>query len=420
MAERKINIRKAAAVIAGALLIIIAAAVAYLSLVPIDLTPHLPRVKEMMEKRVAGQVEIERLVVKALPSPDITAEGVSTTMEGGPIFSARRVRVRVSLLPLIIGHVVLEDIELDGANIFLSRDENGVVNVLEFLKASREVRERNGSRRSLAVKLMNITDTQVEITDRLPEEPVEFEITGIKGIIKMTGEGLVMEAGARLAPDTRFTFSGKETREGMKGEGSLRGLRLERFSPYLREAFKGASMEGAVDFDFTYSGKKDKKLEGTLTYGSLSIDLPEILTRPLASKAGSAKVSLAPDGRGLALAINDINLDLGGFGVKGEFSLSGARGERAFALELATTPVPLGDAARLVRAEALPQAYAEKLASVEPLKGTVAIRKLSASGPVKPSGKPMESLAIGLDAAIEDASFNYRGLKKPFEDISAS
>ncbi|MFQ5735792.1 MAG: AsmA-like C-terminal domain-containing protein [Thermodesulfobacteriota bacterium] len=413
--------RRAAVVIAGAFALLIAGAAIYLSLVPIDLTPHLPRIKAMIEQRVAGQVQMERMVVKALPHPEVRIEGLGTAMGGAPIFDARLVRLKVSLLPLVIGHVVIEDLELDGARIFIDRDRLGEVNVLKFLKSSREKLAKRRRLLSVSVRLMNIRDTRMEITDRMPEEPVELEVTGIKGLIARTGEGIVMEADARLAPDTVFTFSGKETRDGMQGQGSLRRLRLERFSPYLSGGLEGASVRGTVDFDFTYGGRAQGEVQGTLRYGSLEVSLPGVLKTPLTSDAGSAVVRLAPEGREARLSCEDIAIDMGTFTVAGRFSLTGPKGGKAFSLGLSATPVEMADLMELAPVKALSGAYAERAASVTPVGGTVVLKDFSFSGPVKGAGEALKGLhGVSLDVALKGVGLRYKGLDRPFEGISAS
>lgn len=397
-----------------------AGAFAYLSIVPIDLTPHLPRIKAMIEERVAGRVDAGRLVIKVLPSPEVRVEGLETTLDGKPILGVRSAHVKVSLLPLITGRVVLEEFDLEGANIFIDRTADGKVNVLEFLKATEEILKKKKRWFSFSVRYMDIADTQLEITDRLPDKPVKLEITGVKGLIKKTDRGLVMEARASLAPGTEFTFRGEETLEGMKGAGSLRALDLERFSPYAARGFKGGYMKGTVDFDFTYGGKKEKELNGALSYSSVAVSLPGLMEKPIESRAGSAAVTLWPEKEGLSLAFDDINLDLGAFAVYGKLKLDGPPDRKSVSLGLSTTPMPLAALRGLVPMKALPEKAATTTAAIKPLNGTLTIKNLSVSGPV--DGLKGTGLlgSLSMDAALANAKFLYGEFNRPFEDVNAS
>lgn len=416
--KRKSGGRKAAAIVAVAIVLMMAGAIAYLSIVTIDLTPHLPRIIEAVERRVAGEIEVERLTIKFLPSPDIRIDGIETRMDGKRIFGARFAHLRLSLLPLVIGHINIKDIELEGAGVYIKRDADGLVNLNEFVRISREKMRKRLKLFSFSFKLMDITDTHVEISDRKTEEPVDFDITDIKGIIRATAEGVALEANAHLAPDTSLNFSGKVTSEGAEGTGILKSLRLERFAPYLREKSPGASITGTLDLDFVYTGTKVKEFKGTLTYDSLSLAMPELLAEKLSSKNGTAQVRLLPDtADGPELTISGINLDLGSFTLHGLFKLGGKRGERLYTLELSTTPVPFKDLMALAS-----PAYAGRIGEVKPLGGSVTIDKFLITRPLVKTGDSRQDRFQGIElaASLDALSLGYPGLKKPVEDVSAS
>lgn len=410
--------RKAAAIAALALVLIMAGAAVYLSKVTIDLTPHLPRILGMVEERVAGEMEIERLTIKVLPSPDIRIHGIESRMDGKRIFGARFVHLRVSLLPLVIGHVNIKDIELEEAGVYIERNAEGTVNLNEFARVSREKMAKRLKLFSFSFKLMDITNTHVEISDRMMDEPVDFDITDIKGIIRATDEGIVLEANAHLAPDTHLSFSGRETSDGAEGSGSLKSLRLERFGPYLRQKSPGASITGTLDLDFVYTGTKVKEFKGTLSYDSLSLAVPRLLSEKLASRNGTAHVRLLPDtANGAELTISGINLDLGSFALLGRFTLGGERGDMSYALELSTTPVPLKELMALAS-----PGLAGRAGEVKPLGGSVTIDKLLIARQLGEAGKGRQDRLQGieLNASLDAVSLGHPALKKPVEEVSAS
>ncbi len=413
--------RKAVLAVIGVFAVVTAAAVVYLWTVPIDLTPHLPRIKTMIEARVAGKVEMKRLVVKALPAPDILIEGLSTTMNGKPIFVARRVHVKVSAWPLLAGHVVLEDIELDGADVFVDRDKTGTVNVLEFLKENKKIRESRKHKFSFALAAMDIKDTRVEITDRQPPTPVSFNVDGIKGLIKDTPRGVIMEGRARLAPDTDFTFSANEAHGELKGAGSLKRLRLERFSPYVAQSFKGGSVTGTADLEFTYTGGGAKVLDGTLKYDSVAVSVPELISRPVTSRMGSVSISIHPaqGGTGLALEGSDMVLDADKFAVMGGFRLSSEGDKTGLDLDLSTTPMDITYIKEYVPKGVFKGETADRAMAVQPIEGTITVKSLRAFVPL--GGEHGKTMLDGLTAraALEGSSFAYPGLSMPVRDVSA-
>ena len=416
--KRRTGGRKTAAIVAGALVLMMAGAIAYLSVVTIDLTPHLPRIIEAVEQRVAGKMEVEGLTVKFLPSPDIRINGIESRMEGKQIFGARFVHLRVSLLPLVIGHVNIKEIELEEAAVYIERDADGLVNLNEFIRVSREKRKKRRKLFSFSFKLMNITGTHVEISDRKPGEPVDFDITDIKGIIRATAEGVALEANAHLAPDTSLSFSGKVTSAGAEGSGSLKSLRLERFGPYLREKSPGAALTGTLDLDFVYTGTKVKEFKGTLRYDSLSLSMPELLAEKLSSQNGTAQVSLLPEtADGPELTVSGINLDLGSFALSGLFRLGKEQGEFSYTLELSATPVPFKELMALPSPE-----YAGRISYVKPLGGSVTIDKLSITRPLVKTAESRQERFKGVElaASLNALSLDYTGLKKPVEEVSAS
>lgn len=410
--------RKAAAVIGVAIAVMMAGAIAWLSIVTVDLTPHLPRIKAMVEQRVAGKFDAERLTIKFLPSPDIKMSGVETRMDGERIFGARFVHLRISLLPLIIGHLNIKDIELEGAGAYIKRDADGVVNISKFIRVSKEKREKRLKLFSLSFELMDITDTHMEISDRMPAEPVDFDITDIKAIVRKTPQGVILKANAQLAPDTRLTFSGMETPEGVEGKGSLTALRLERLGPYLRERSPEASLTGTLDLDFIYTGTSVKEFKGILKYDSLSVTMPDLLSERLSAKNGSAAVRLLPDAPGgPELTIRGIKLDLGDLSVLGSLKVAGSRGDRSYTLDLSTTPVTVKRLMELASAR-----YAARVKDVTPLGGSVTINRLTVSRPISAPGevRPDRLQGITLDARLDALNLGYAKLKKPVEDVSAS
>ena len=109
---------------------------------PLDLSRYNDRIESAIEARVNGDVELGRVILKVLPSPELTLYQIKARYKEGELFSADRLYARVKLLPLLSGRTSFEAIEARRPALFLVRDRNGALNLNEFLKKEKPPEEK--------------------------------------------------------------------------------------------------------------------------------------------------------------------------------------------------------------------------------------------------------------------------------------
>ena len=115
---------------------------AFLLTMPLDLSRYNDRIESAIEARVNGDVELGRVILKVLPSPELTLYQIKARYKEGELFSADRLYARVKLLPLLSGRTSFEAIEARRPALFLVRDRNGALNLNEFLKKEKQPEEK--------------------------------------------------------------------------------------------------------------------------------------------------------------------------------------------------------------------------------------------------------------------------------------
>ncbi|MBE7415187.1 MAG: AsmA-like C-terminal domain-containing protein [Deltaproteobacteria bacterium] len=239
-----------------------------------------------------------------------------------------------------------------------------------------------------------------------------------------TGDAYTFGADGTLLPATPLVLSGKIDEEGVvNGRGSVEGLRLSAFNPYIREKVPGASVDGRVDLDLSYVMNKEDMLRADISYGGLEASLPSLFREPIVSRSGSGtmRVSRGEEAEETGLAFEEIDIEMAGFRVKGRFEVSGPGGERTFSLEAFTSPIPLEKLLEFLPVRAMPARAAERIATVLPLGGTITLDELRMKGRL--DGLKLKPLLEGqvsasASASIDNAAFRYKGLERPFQDVS--
>ncbi|HBG47186.1 MAG TPA: hypothetical protein DDW94_09400 [Deltaproteobacteria bacterium] len=408
---------------------------AFVLFTPLDLTRYAPRIESLIETSVTGDVALGSIVIKALPSPDIEVTEIALSHAGKKLFSADRVRVRLSLAQLLAGKAVFQALELKNPDLALSRDKDGRFNISLFLESQKQRGEKKEERpskaeeeeeyegkRKLIIKTLDLRGGHVIFIDDLPAAGASFELSGLNAMFERTGEGHTFGAEGMLLPSTSLAFSGKVDNTGIiTGHGSVEGLMLSRFNPYIQERSHGASVEGRVDLDLSYLYNDEDELSADITYKGLQAALPSIFNRPISSPSGQATLKISY-GKEFDLSADDIKVDMEGFTVKGRLGLSGGKDERRVSIRASTTPISLATVKALIPLKAIPNATAEKLIAIEPLGGSIAIKELSLDGKaeeLKGGAIFKRPGGVRLAASINGASFGYKGLNKPFENISA-
>lgn len=396
----------------------------YLLFMPLDLTRFTPRIESLIESRVDGDVRLGRTVLKVLPRPDLELSRAEVFHAGERLFKVDRAHARLSLLPLLWGDVVFQKLELANPYLYLERGGDGRLNLSRFIEAERPP-EEDGERR-VFVKTLDLRNGRMVFMDRVPDKPVRFEAAGINAMAERTGDVHTFGAEGTLLPSTPIALSGKIDEDGViNGRGSVEALALSAFNPYIRKRAPGASIDGRVDLDLSYVINEEDILRAGISYRGLEASFPSLFKDPLASPSGSGtmRVSRGKEAEETGLAFEEIEIKMDGFRVKGRFELSGPDGERTFSLEAFTTPVPLEKLLELLPVNAMPERAAERIATVKPLGGTLTLNDLKMEGrldELKAEDILKGRTNAAASASIENAAFMYKGLDKPFQDISGN
>lgn len=403
--------RRLTAVLAIAFLAAVSGAVLYLHLVPIDLTSERERIESLIETRVNGEVVVESVVVKALPFPDISIKGFKAERNGETIFSARDLRLKLSLVSLITGRPVLKYLGLEGFELNVRRDKAGRTNLLDLLK----IKERRIDIRSASIK-----GGVIRIKDEVPAGAASYEITGIEGYAYEYDGGSTYRIDGTLLPATKISVSGLDKDGVAKGTASIKGIEIERFNPYL-DSEKGSSIEGRAGLKIAYVIGKKKSFNAALVYSELKAHLPAYLDRPVFSKSGSIAAEASFEDGLTDISAKDIDLDIEGISVKGRAGVFGPKDKRTFTASLSTSRLPVKSIKDFIPLKKLPENAARRIDEVAPLAGSITLNELSVSSPVE----DLKSLAlikkpgaVLARASIDAAGFRHRALKEPFSGIS--
>jgi len=408
-------------------------AVLYLLFTARDLTRFAPRIEAAIEESVTGDLQLGRIVVKALPSPDIEITDASISHAGERIFSTERLRARLELLPLLKGTVVFEVLELASPDLVIKRDKEGDLNISKFLeskKAEEKIEEKEPAKeaegkeedkeRRLSIKTLDLRGGHARFIDELPPGGASFEVTGLNAMMEKTPSGYSFGSEGMLLPATPLAFSGQVNgKGGITGQGSIDGLAISRFNPYIRAKSPGASIEGRMDLDLTYEYDGKDVVAALVSYRGLEASFPSVLARNVKSPSGQAKVSVSK-GSSVDVSAEDIKINMEEFTLSGSFGLSGPEEERRIRLFASTTPVRLSTLKALLPLGTMPKKTAETIRGIEPLNGSVtaSIRVEGKADELKGAAILKKPGSVELTAIVDSASFRLKGRKEAFRDIS--
>jgi uncharacterized protein involved in outer membrane biogenesis len=316
--------------------VLIAVSVALLVAAPyfIDVNRYLPEITDVLSKKLNRTVTIDRLRLSLILGPTVVASGVTITdphRPDHPLLSAREIRVRVGLLPLISGDATVRRVVLKKPEVMLVRYPDGSLNTDGLAMMEKEEAPSGPpvihvfAGRSITIKRFLVRSVSIRggVFAYLKEEPdsqfrplvslngIDLDMDSIvipTGTPSKTG-GSLLEIGADIAarisdgsigpvPFTRLSFSGSVK----EGTATLASLTSGLFGGDLSGNGSAPLVEGRPDGTLTlklskananellnaFSGQKDA-LWGTL-------DLTGDYTFPLknleAGLAGKGNVSL--------------------------------------------------------------------------------------------------------------------------------
>lgn len=404
------------------------AAVVFLLTIPLELTRFKDRIEPAIEARVNGEVKLGRIIVRALPSPEITLTDIEARYMGAELFSARRLYARVKLLPLLSGRTHFEAIEAQRPSALLVRGHDGALNAARFFKKEAPGEEKAGEPREeagdgeprLSIESLQVEGGRLSFIDRFPMQTASFFLRDVNASSTFTKEGTAFTSTATLTPSTKLSVYGLVEGRVIEGRGIVEGLDLLDFNPYIKKP--GARVEGHVDLDLSYRIDKTRFASARLDYRSLVASYPSTWDAPLVSPSGSALVTIETAKGLFELAADDIFIDMGTFKAKGSLKLSGPKGSRSMDLSASSTPVGAGKFLRLLPVRKMSPPVAEKVRAIRPLGGTVAINELRLAGNVKElrGAGLLRNPQVSATLTVAGASLAYKDLEAPFTNVGGT
>lgn len=402
------------AIVSGA---VAAAGFLYLLAFPVDLSRFHSRIEAVAGPVVDRELRIRKIVLKALPSPDLTIEGVEAFKDGEEAFSAGRLRVRVSLWPLLLRRAVIERLEISDSSLFLKRSSDGRFNIEDLIGSKKDKKVR------VIVNSLYLRRGSVKFRDEAAASTAVYEITDINGYLYSAPGGFAYGAGGRLKPATMIilTGTGNPTSGSFEGSGSVEGLDIGVFNPYLKKT-RGASIDGAANAEFSYSFGEKNSLKSFIMYSGLKASFPDLFSDPLISGSGSAVLD-AGWGEKRSVLLHGIRMGLADFTLRGSFGVDGQRGEESFTLRASSTPIPAETFRGLIPVKVLSPGAARFVRDVVPLGGHVTVKDFTLSGAfkeLKDGSVFTRPERFRVSSLLKSLSFRFRDLKEPFEDFTGT
>lgn len=395
---------------------VLAACVLFLLAFPLDLSRFHSRIESIAGPVLGRELRLRRITLKVLPAPDLTVDGIEAASGGVTAFKAAHLRVRVSLLPLLLRRTVIERLELDDAALFVKRTGDGRFDLEGLFGRS------SGSSGRFFVNSLYIRRSSVKLTDEAAQSPVHYDIADIDATMYLTQEGPVYRATGRLLPSTTITLSGTASAAdggSISGSGSIAGLKTAIFNPYFEKA-SSSSIDALAEARFSYNFGKKKNFKSHIKYSDMKGSFPVILDSPLSSASGSAVLE-ASWGEKRSIAVRDVRVELPEFTLRGSFGIEGERGAESFTLRGSSTAVPAKTFKEMIPLKKL-SAEAHTLAGyISPSAGSVTVKDFALSGPLKEleGGKSFsrpESFAVSV--FLKDLSLSFKGLSGTFDEVT--
>jgi uncharacterized protein YhdP len=280
------------------------------------------------------------------PSFDFKNVTVKENDGSSDFLKAERLTVRLALLPLLEKKVVLKNLNLHGAEIILSRDSKGRLNIDDLLRPSDEsapVSFHWLQLRHCTVKWhdMLVQKDGFQAVARNVTLDLEKIARGSKGSIKLVCEvpalsgpaaTLSLNGSVRLAPENRPL-----SESDVNGSLDLKQVEIGRFWPYFGRFIPFASSGGRLDLATSFKGRiREFGAKGKVIVSGASVVWPKVFHYTVAPRS----LQLSYDLR-LTPAMIDIpavEISTEGFHIKGSFQMRDYAGKDPYILARASTP----------------------------------------------------------------------------------
>lgn len=413
---QKMTVKKAISLLLMTFLAILFAGALYLSFVPIDLTAYKPRLEAYIRQSSGRDISIERIYVKAFPSPRFTIISAKLNHDNSTVIDIKRLELEVALFPLIYGNTVIDELKIGRADLYVKRNANGVVNIKELAG-----KKENGG---LKINYAEIDDGWIHVTDEFPEIDARFMISGIKAKLTRSGDLFAYEASGSLAPGSPFGISGNLKLENGKaifrGKGNVNTFELARLTPYMNMLRTKAMLAGTVNAKIDYDWGEKGSVEGNLSYQDLRVSIPRFFRETLASPSGDAEFAIYRD-KHTDISIEKANIEMDKFDIKGSFKLTGNAEERKLEITASSSPIPSEAVMANFPVRAFRPKSIARLDSFAPRGGTIKLNEFKLEAPLEVLRQKRlfrTPGAIVFDATVNDVDFKYMGMRENFHDVS--
>jgi uncharacterized protein YhdP len=243
--------------------------------------------------------------------------------------TARKITVKLALIPLLEKKIELKNIILIEPTISLFRRLDGTLNIDDLLKPSDDSVQVNfkkiriskgailwsdmvGQKRPLTATLRNISLTANHME------------RGQKGHLKLTAE-----IPAASGDPTQISFSGK-LQLPAKGKSlletaldcdlSVKQAEIGKFWPYFKQFVPFANTGGRLDFASSFKGKpQDFSAKGKISINGATVTWPTIFHASLSPKALQLQYTVALTKQQIDISAVDLSME--GFRIKGSFQI---------------------------------------------------------------------------------------------------
>ncbi len=271
-----------------------------------------PEVREQIaqaaQRATGRELRFGALDAGVLPPRLIVDSPQLVAAQGEPPLRAKRIALRIALLPLLARAVVVDSLTVDGAELTLARTKDGIELPIE-LAAGEEAPSEESASVDLAVRGVRLTDTRITFVDRAvtPETTWALENVSARARGELASGGtLAFEADAKLASGGALSLSGEAVMDGpLTVKLALADFALAPASPYLPE---GAKLEGSAALTAELSGPTEQ-LSGPidLDLRGAGITFGDSFAKP-AGETLRIKGALALGGEGVALRDGELQL----------------------------------------------------------------------------------------------------------------
>ncbi len=225
--------------------------------------------------------------------PTFTFDNVSIKEPDGvtDFLVARRISLRLALLPLLEKKAVLKNIVVDNADVHIVRNRDGRLNIDDLLASRTGIYQLHLRKVQINNGVLHWRDNVIHPRALLAEARFNTLIfngvsRGHKGSVKLDCQipaqsgtsGLISLSGSIRLPDVNRSLF--ETELNMAC--NIKQFEVGRFWPYYGRFIPFGSTGGRVDLETTFKGKlREFKSKGMLRLSNVTVDWPKVFHHPV-------------------------------------------------------------------------------------------------------------------------------------------